>query len=102
MWRTLMSIVFIAILVLILHDIGRIIRMQDELMKEQYVMRGELNAILDMASLGNSFMPKFSFADASAFADANAFANASAFADAFIKEETKDDTTTVEINETKH
>ena len=96
MWGTLMTIVFIAILVLILHDIGRITRMQDELMKEHYVMRGELNAILDMASLGNSFMPKFSFADASAFA------NASAFADAFTKEETKDDTTTVEINEIKH
>jgi hypothetical protein len=42
---------------LILHDIGRILKLQDELMKEQYMMRGELNAILDMASLGTSFIP---------------------------------------------
>lgn len=46
---------------LILHDISRILRLQDELIKEHYVMRGELNAILDMASLGTSFLPKFSF-----------------------------------------
>lgn len=59
---------------LILHDISRILKLQDELIKEQYIMRGELNAILDMASLGTSYMPKFSFPDE------------------------KDETTTVEVN----
>ena len=66
---------------LILHDIGRILKLQDELIKEQYIMRGELNAILDMASLGTSFIPKM-------------------FETTFQGETTfheKDDTTTVEV-----
>ena len=70
---------------LILHDIGRILKLQDELIKEQYIMRGELNAILDMASLGTSFIPNM-------------------FETTFSKETSfheKDDTTTVEINEVK-
>jgi hypothetical protein len=68
---------------MILHDITRILKIQDEILKEQYVMRGELNAILDMASLGTSFIPSM-------------FSKESVFS----KEE-KDETTTVEINETK-
>jgi len=68
---------------MILHDITRILKIQDEILKEQYVMRGELNAILDMASLGTSFIPTM-------------FSKETVFS----KEE-KDETTTVEINETK-
>lgn len=67
-------IALIIMITLILHDISRILKLQDELIKEQYIMRGELNAILDMASLGTSYMPKFSFPDE------------------------KDETTTVEVN----
>ena len=66
---------------LILHDIGRILKLQDEIIKEQYIMRGELNAILDMASLGTSFIP-------------NMFQGESMFHE---KEPEKDDTTTVEV-----
>ena len=79
MW--LITIIFIIIVSLVLYDISRILKLQDELIKEQYIMRGELNAILDMASLGTSYLPGF-----------NVF-----------KEETveppveKDETTTVEI-----
>ena len=58
---------------LILHDIGRILKLQDEIIKEQYIMRGELNAILDMASLGTSFLPKFNFPDISGFPEASGF-----------------------------
>jgi len=57
MWFTISVIIFLIMVALILHDIGRILKLQDELMKEQYMMRGELNAILDMASLGTSFIP---------------------------------------------
>lgn len=57
MW--LITIIFIIIVSLLLYDIGRILKLQDELIKEQYIMRGELNAILDMASLGTSYLPKF-------------------------------------------
>jgi hypothetical protein len=67
MWLTAFVIVFIIMVALILHDIARILKLQDELIKEQYIMRGELNAILDMASLGTSFLPKFSFPDGSGF-----------------------------------
>jgi hypothetical protein len=52
MW--LITIIFIIIVSLVLYDIGRILKLQDELIKEQYIMRGELNAILDMA-----YLPKF-------------------------------------------
>lgn len=69
---------------LILHDVGRILKLQDELIKEQYMMRGELNAILDMASLGTSFIP-------SIFQGENVFH----------EKQEKDETTTVEVNETK-
>ena len=79
MWLTIFVIIIIILLTLILHDIGRILKIQDELIKEQYLMRGELNAILDMASLGTSFLPKFSFPNSDE------------------PEEKKDDTTTVEI-----
>lgn len=64
---------------LIIHDVSRILRLQDELIKEQYIMRGELNAILDMASLGTSYLPKFNFPNSEE------------------SEEKKDDTTTVEV-----
>jgi hypothetical protein len=74
MWLTIFMIALIIMITLILHDISRILKLQDELIKEQYIMRGELNAILDMASLGTSYMPKFSFPDE------------------------KDETTTVEVN----
>lgn len=66
---------------LILHDIGRILKLQDELIKEQYIMRGELNAILDMASLGTSFIPSM-------------FQGEPMFHE---KEPEKDETTTVEV-----
>lgn len=70
---------------LILHDIGRILKLQDEIIKEQYIMRGELNAILDMASLGTSFIPKMF---------ETTFQGESMFNE---KEPEKDDTTTVEV-----
>ena len=77
---------------LILHDIGRILRLQDELIKEQYIMRGELNAILDMASLGTSFFPKMfetTFSGETMFSGETTFSKE--------KEPEKDDTTTVEV-----
>lgn len=73
---------------LILHDVSRILKLQDELIKEQYIMRGELNAILDMASLGTSFIPSM-------------FETTFSKETMFHKKEEKDETTTVEINETK-
>ena len=73
---------------LILHDVSRILKLQDELIKEQYIMRGELNAILDMASLGTSFIPSM-------------FETTFSKESMFHKKEEKDETTTVEINETK-
>ena len=51
-------------------------------------MRGELNAILDMASLGTSFIPSM-------------FETTFSKESMFHKKEEKDETTTVEINETK-
>ena len=57
MWLTTLVIIFMIVVALILHDIARILKLQDEMIKEQYIMRGELNAILDMASLGTSFIP---------------------------------------------
>ena len=78
MLYTLLTIICIIIVALILHDIRRIIELQDELIKEQYTMRGELNAILDMASIGSSFVPKF-----------NVFSD---------NEEKEDKTTTVEVS----
>jgi hypothetical protein len=84
MWLTILAIIFIIIVALILHDIGRILKLQDELIKEQYLMRGELNAILDMASLGTSFIPSMFETKISGE-----------------EEQEKDETTTVEINETK-
>jgi len=63
----------------ILQDITRILKIQDEIIKEQYILRGEINAILDMASLGSSFIP-------------------SVFETKFHeKEPERDETTTVEI-----
>ena len=76
---------------LILHDVSRILKLQDELIKEQYLMRGELNAILDMASLGTSFIPSMF---------ETTFSKETMFSGKHEKEE-KDETTTVEINETK-
>lgn len=81
MWITILVIIFIIMVSLILHDIGRILKLQDEIIKEQYIMRGELNAILDMASLGTSFIPSM-------------FQGESMFHE---KELEKDDTTTVEV-----
>jgi len=71
---------------LILHDVSRILKLQDEIIKEQYTMRGELNAILDMASLGTSFLPKFGFSE-------------TRFPEPGFSEEEheKDETTTVEV-----
>lgn len=50
MWltRTLL-IVFIVIVSLVLHDVRQILQLQGDLMKEQYIMRGEMNLIMDMA-----------------------------------------------------
>lgn len=87
MWITIIIIIFIIIVALILHDINRILRLQDELIKEHYVMRGELNTILDMASLGTSFLPKFSFSENTGFPDVSGF-----------PDEAEDEKTTVEIN----
>ena len=81
-------IIFIIMIALILHDVSRILKLQDELIKEQYIMRGELNAILDMASLGTSFIPSM-------------FETTFSKESMFHKKEEKDETTTVEINETK-
>jgi predicted Holliday junction resolvase-like endonuclease len=78
MLYTIFIIICIIIVALILHDIRRILELQDELIKEQYIMRGELNAILDMASIGSSFVPKF-----------NVFSD---------NEEKEDKTTTVEVS----
>lgn len=50
MWFTrLLLIVFVVIVILVLHDIRRILEMQNELLKEQYIMRGEMNLIMDIA-----------------------------------------------------
>lgn len=88
MWFIILIIIFISIVSLILHDIGRILKLQDELIKEHYLMRGELNAIFDIASLStqSSFLPKF-----------NIFTKEHEIH----KEHEKDETTTVEINEFK-
>ena len=80
MWITITMIIFIFMIGMILHDISRILKIQDEIVKEQYIMRGELNAILDMASLGTSFIP-------------NMFSKETMFS----KEPQKDETTTVEV-----
>ena len=88
MWLTILVIIFIIMIALILHDVSRILKLQDELIKEQYLMRGELNAILDMASLGTSFIPSM-------------FETTFSKETMFHKKEEKDETTTVEINETK-
>jgi hypothetical protein len=87
MWFTVSVIILLIMVALILHDIGRILKLQDELIKEQYIMRGELNAILDMASLGTSFIPNM-------FSGETSFSKETTFHE-------KDDTTTVEINEVK-
>lgn len=81
---------------LILHDVSRILKIQDELIKEQYIMRGELNAILDMASLGTSFIPSM-FSGETRFSGDTAFSGETTFSGetAFSKEHDK--TTTVEI-----
>jgi len=76
------------VVALILHDIARILKLQDEMIKEQYIMRGELNAILDMASLGTSFIPSI-------------FETPFSGETQFPEKEEKDETTTVEINETR-
>ena len=49
MWltRTLL-IIFIIIVALVLHDVRQILQLQGDLMKEQYIMRGEMNLIMDM------------------------------------------------------
>ena len=87
MWFTVSIIIFLIMVALILHDIGRILKIQDELIKEQYLMRGELNAILDMASLGTSFIPTM-------FSGENTFQGESMFNE---KELERDNTTTVEV-----
>ena len=85
MWITISMIIFIIMVIVILQDIGRILKIQDEIVKEQYIMRGELNAILDMASLGTSFIPSMF---------ETPFSKEPQFSE---KEPEKDDTTTVEI-----
>jgi hypothetical protein len=52
--------------------------LQDLLLKEQFIMRGELNTIVDMASLATQVMPDFT---------------------GFHTNEKEDKTTTVEISE---
>jgi hypothetical protein len=46
MFLTVFLIIFLIIISLILYDVGRILKIQDELIKEQYILRGELNAIM--------------------------------------------------------
>ena len=82
-------IALIIMITLILHDISRILKLQDELIKEQYIMRGELNAILDMASLGTSFIPSM-FSKETMFSKENMFQEEPMFQE-------KDETTTVEV-----
>jgi hypothetical protein len=86
MWVTIIVVIFSIMLTMILHDITRILKLQDELMKEHYVMRGELNAILDMASIRTSFLPKFSFSETE-FKEPE-----------FPEQHEKDQTTTVEVS----
>ena len=78
MWTTILIVIFIVIISLILYDIRRIMELQDLLLKEQFIMRGELNAIVDMASLATQVMPDFK---------------------GFNTDEKEDKTTTVEISE---
>lgn len=50
MWfTTVILIIFIIIVCLLLHDIRQILQLQNELVKEQYIIRGEMNFIMDMA-----------------------------------------------------
>jgi len=46
MFLTIFIIITVIFMVLILYDIRRILDLQDELIKEQYILRGELNAIM--------------------------------------------------------
>jgi hypothetical protein len=46
MFLTIFIIITVVFMVLILYDIRRILDLQDELIKEQYILRGELNAIM--------------------------------------------------------
>lgn len=85
MWITITMIIFIIMVTVILQDIGRILKIQDEIIKEQYIMRGELNSILDMASLGTSYIPSMF---ETTFSKENVFHE---------KEPEKDETTTVEV-----
>jgi hypothetical protein len=49
MWLTrTLIIIFIVIVSLVLHDIRQILQLQSDLMKEQYIMRGQMNVIMDM------------------------------------------------------
>ena len=80
-------IIFIIMVTVILQDIGRILKIQDEILKEQYILRGEINAILDMASLGTSFIP-------GVFSGETMFSGKTMFNK---KEPEKDETTTVEV-----
>jgi hypothetical protein len=50
MWfTTVILIIFIIIVCLLLHDIRQILQLQNELVKEQYIIRGEMNFLMDMA-----------------------------------------------------
>ena len=95
MWNTILIVIFIIMVALILHDIGRILKIQDELIKEQYIMRGELNAILDMASLGTSFLPNM-FSGETTFSKETMFSGETTFSKESDFHE-KDNTTTVEV-----
>jgi predicted Holliday junction resolvase-like endonuclease len=55
MWTTILLIIIIVILALLFHDMRRILELQDELIKEQYIMRGELNMI---SFSQTSFLPE--------------------------------------------
>jgi len=80
MWFTrLLLIAFVICVILVLHDIRRILEIQNELLKEQYIIRGEMNFIMDMAI------------------NPTRFVNGSGPVNHPGPEEKKDETTTVEI-----
>ena len=56
MWFTFLNIIVIVCMVLILYDIHRLVDLQDELIKEHYILRGEVNALMGIQA---PFMSNF-------------------------------------------
>jgi len=57
MLQLIITIILIIIIVLILHDIYRILELEEELLREQYIMRGEINVLMNLQS--RQFVPDF-------------------------------------------